>query len=275
MNDDILKTDEVETTTEYPELPDFCFNQPLYNELEFSGENGYRKFLKFIRWTGQYDAYCTECDRHSVFTNEYTTKKTENPLLVSANGIKPAGLHPVIFACTRDPSHYIIFLLYQYEETLQKIGQVPSLAETQLGELNKFRSILDRETSGEFHKALGLSAHDVGIGAFVYLRRVLERLIEKREAIAISDGSLLKEQIEGKRIAERIKQLRGHLPDLLVDNPKIYSVLSKGVHELEEKECLAVFPALRDLMFFILEEDLENETKRSRLASAMAALSNL
>ena len=241
-----------------PSFPEFCFGHPLYEKISFEDEAEITLSDKYFNWAGKYDSFCPYCGRDTVFSLE------RSMYLQYVNG-----------KCTRVSDHVVSFFLKTKDKTIQKIGQFPSLADTQIGELNKFRAVMDKEISGEFYKAIGLSAHDVGIGAFVYLRRVLERLIAKREITAIRAGKISASALTGKRVNERIKLLRGFLPDILVDNAKIYSVLSKGVHELEEKECLAVFPALRDLMFFILEEDLENEAKRQRLESAQKRLSSL
>ena len=44
----------------------------------------------------------------------------------------------------------------------------------------KYRSVLKGENWNELYKAIGLAAHGEGIGSFVYLRRVFERLINSR-----------------------------------------------------------------------------------------------
>jgi len=44
--------------------------------------------------------------------------------------------------------------------------------------IKKYRKILGDSKYRELHRAIGLSAHGVGIGAFVYLRRIFEGLVE-------------------------------------------------------------------------------------------------
>ena len=169
----------------------------------------------------------------------------------------------------------MVFYMIHDGEKLFKIGQFPSVADLKVGELNKFRSVLDQEESGEFYKAIGLSAHDVGIGAFVYLRRVLEKLVDKRSEQALLEGVFSQEDFLQARVAEKIKMLKGYLPDILVSNTKLYGVLSKGVHDLTEQECLRAFPAIRDLMFFVLEEDLERNEKQKLLRAAEESINSL
>lgn len=44
----------------------------------------------------------------------------------------------------------------------------------------------------------------------------------------------------------------------------IYKVLSKGIHELSERECLTYFPALKLAIELILEQKIEMEAKKER-----------
>jgi hypothetical protein len=50
------------------------------------------------------------------------------------------------------------------------------------------------------------------------------------------------------RMEDRILLMKDHLPEFLVDNRKLYAILSLGVHELTEADCLSFFPVARDTM---------------------------
>ena len=65
------------------------------------------------------------------------------------------------------------------ETKLIKIGQYPSIGDILTPDIKKYRKVLSDEKLKEFHKAIGLKAHGVGIGSFAYLRRILEYLIEE------------------------------------------------------------------------------------------------
>lgn len=228
--------------------------------------------VNFYHWDGKYDAYCPSCGRDTVyFMRETVYAKTCN----YRERMFEAKYFSIEFVCSRDHSHIVSFFMLHDGEVILKVGQFPSIADLHSGDLSKYRALLDKESSSEFYKANGLSAHGVGVGAFVYLRRVLEKMVSSRAENAISDGKIDRGEYEEKKFAEKIKSLKGYLPDVLVDNVKIYSVLSKGVHALEEQECLRIFPAIRDLMLFILEEDLQNREKASKLAAAQKALREL
>ena len=63
---------------------------------------------------------------------------------------------------------------------------------------------------------------------------------------------------------------------MFTNNSTIYGIVSKGIHELSEEECLQYFPILRDSIFMILEK-WEEERKRieteKRLAASLSKIS--
>ncbi len=72
------------------------------------------------------------------------------------------------------------FFLYITGGLIQKVGQFPSLADIANDESKAYSSVLKGTDARELHTAIGLAAHGVGIGSYVYLRRVFEHLIERR-----------------------------------------------------------------------------------------------
>ena len=64
---------------------------------------------------------------------------------------------------------------------------------------------------------------------------------------------------------------------MFTNNSTIYGIVSKGIHELSEEECLQFFPILRDSIFMILEK-WEEERKRieteKRLAASLSKISS-
>ena len=155
---------------------------------------------------------------------------------------------------------------------LQKIGQFPSLADIAIDEGKTYRTVLTREDSSEFHKAIGLAAHAVGIGSFVYLRRIFERLVIRRfEEFKTVEGWA--DDDFPNRMADRVEFLHAHLPSFLVENSRVYSILSLGLHELDEEQCLRVFPVLKASIIWILDEDKKKKEElqlRNSLKKAIA-----
>lgn len=59
------------------------------------------------------------------------------------------------------------------------------------------------------------------------------------------------------------------IPDLLKDiKSKIYSVLSKGVHESTDDECMELFPYMQ----FVIEQILDERIRRKELDQKIARL---
>ena len=63
------------------------------------------------------------------------------------------------------------------------------------------------------------------------------------------------------KMNEKIDCLQEYLPKLLVDNKNLYGVLSKGIHELDEKSCLKYFPFVKLGIELILDERLASLEK--------------
>jgi hypothetical protein len=111
-------------------------------------------------------------------------------------------------------------------------------------------------------RANTLASHNYGVGAFIYLRRVFEALIDgHRRAYEQAAGTSIP-NYEELKIDDRIKALKASLPEFLVKHRSIYGVMSKGVHELDEQTCLRYFPTIRSAIMLILEQDLLARRKK-------------
>ncbi len=55
-----------------------------------------------------------------------------------------------------------------------------------------------------------------------------------------------------------------YLPEIMVNNKEIYGILSKGIHELSEKECIENFPILFNSIEVILETKLMKDLEEKR-----------
>jgi hypothetical protein len=56
---------------------------------------------------------------------------------------------------------------------------------------------------------------------------------------------------------------------------ELYGILSKGVHELDEGECLDYYPVLYDCISLILDERLAQREKKLTTKNAASALSKI
>jgi hypothetical protein len=105
----------------------------------------------------------------------------------------------------------------------------------------------------------------------VYLRRILERLVNK----AAEEGTPIV-NFERLKTTDKIAALGvDRLPEFLVRNSVLHSILSKGIHELEEEECLAAFNSCRVGIELILDEQIEKKNRAAKIEAASRAISDL
>lgn len=243
-----------------PKPSDFFLNIPLYKHYEYEEED-YRELLDIKNYEGPLDCHCMWCESESVFKTRQSYKGYEKDYALSN------GVFSISLTCSRITTHEIKFYFLILGRTIQKIGQFPSLADIEKVEINKYRGVLDEELYNEFSKAIGLSAHGVGIGSFVYLRRIFEKLVfasfEQSEIDGIDADAFKK-----LRMDEKIDLLNDRLPSFLVENSHIYSILSKGLHSLTEQDTLEAFPAVKLGIELILDEKLEQDEKRKKIKRA-------
>ncbi|MEN6312724.1 MAG: hypothetical protein ABFD25_00595, partial [Clostridiaceae bacterium] len=167
--------------------------------------------------------------------------------------------------CTSKKKHNIqIFFHLSEDNFLLKIGQYPAIIDFER-DLSLYKGILKKNEIKELNRAFGLKSHGVGIGAFVYLRRIFENLVFKKAELALqNDSTLNRDELLCLPMDKKIKQLENYLPDFLVNNKFLYGIISKGIHELEEEDCLLYFDAVKDAILIILDEELESINKEKR-----------
>jgi len=279
-----------------PKPVDFLLAVPLYTKTTFVGMESWA-VVEVLYDAGTYDSYCPKCQRDSTFqvvAPERPQGFTRNPnreMLLRQHGGSPElpplqiGVYKVHSKCTRQTAHTQDFLFFidqtvtidgeskrQVQNTIEKIGQQPSYGDLHLPKVKKYASVLTKSQLAELSRATGLASHDVGVGSYVYLRRVFEALIEEAHQVAISVQSWDEQAYARSRMNEKISLLKGQLPTFLVEHPGMYSLMSKGVHELSEEECLKHFETLRIGIELILDEKLEHKERARKLHEAEAAL---
>lgn len=155
--------------------------------------------------------------------------------------------------CAMDMTHSLDFVVEIIGNTMVKIGQYPAYADLEISELNNFKKVLSNNDLKELKRANGLYSNGIGAGSYVYLRRVFERLVESAKNKAIQEG-VNEDKFSGASIEQKIKELRSYLPDFLVNNKQIYGIISKGIHELSDDECLEYYPVMYGAILMILKE---------------------
>jgi hypothetical protein len=163
--------------------------------------------------------------------------------------------------------------LFVTSDEIFKIGQYPSIAEISQPELKKYRGVLTKEKYSELNRGIGLITHGVGIGAFVYLRRIFEDLIEEAHLSLKDSEGWDEDKFLNSRMSEKIELLRNELPEFLVENKALYGILSKGIHELTEDVCKEYFSTVKLGIELILDEKLEKRKKREKIEAAKKSIS--
>ncbi len=73
----------------------------------------------------------------------------------------------------------------------------------------------------------------------------------------------------------KISLLKDFLPEFLVENKNRYAILSKGIHELRESECLELFDTVKIGIEQILDEKIEKLEKAEKAEKAREAIQNI
>jgi len=139
----------------------------------------------------------------------------------------------------------------------------------------------------DYTLALALYSDGVGAGSFVYLRRILEHFVEEvhtncinqcNEAVSNGSGSAFnEEEYKSLRFNEKINYLEQNFHKTIIPTElndirgNIYGVISKGVHESTEEECLQLFPSAKYIIDTFIEEKIQQKEKRERLLQVKKA----
>lgn len=300
------KVDETIVPGEENAFARFLQQKGLYDTMEITEEN-INDLIALLDGRVRINSYCTDCKIERVFTmspltyytecgdNEVERKLSDEVMSLQKhlygsetkhrkeNGgdwqwknwqiDEVARVLVFKFVCSMNSEHHLDFVAIADNTTFKKIGQYPSVADLSFPELDNYKKVLSADDRKEFRRAIGLHASGIGAGSYVYLRRIFERLLfqaKENAGDAIDKDSFDKARVDGK-----ITILKDYLPKLLTDNPTLYGVLSKGVHELTEIECIEYFPVVRDCIFMILNEWEEMRKRKEKEESIGKELSKI
>lgn len=264
----LTKTDTAIATLAPPTPEQFYLEYPLYKEFNFAkGQETKGWLIKYFE--GTIDAYCPNCGSHSIFSHAPSHVSYPENCWIEDHTFF------ITLNCTRNERHELFFVFQVIGRSIQKVGQFPSLATLSSYDVKQYASVLDKETFQELTKSIGLAAHGVGVGSFVYLRRIFENLVEEAHQVAIKDSTWDNDAYLRSRMGEKILQLDHLLPKFLVDNRQMYGILSKGIHELTESECLTAFPVVKLGIEIILDTKIRSLEEQKKLKKAALAIQQL
>ncbi len=275
-------------------MPDIL-GMALYESINLS-DYSYQQLFQLIAYHDEnindfsissVDSYCNQCSKDTTFKSRNSSDNVLNSIhnlimrltetrygdfpfdsVAFYKHLEEIEIFSRSFYCPRsinDKAHDISIIFRVSDRKITKIGQFPPLAEIQSSHLKRYKE-LDNEIYKELNRAVGLNTYGIGVGSFVYLRRIIEKHILYPEIqILQSEGVITTEQIKAADFKTKIHLVKDKLPQLLVENTHIYSILSKGIHSLSENECLQIFNPLLTAIELILDERLEEiQRKRKR-----------
>lgn len=172
---------------------------------------------------------------------------------------------------------------------LVKVGQYPNLYAFTNHDLKLLEKILIKfKIKEDYRSAMRMHIDGYNIAAYVYLRRVLEKIViakytgnkdiiddelesqikrEIEERIKSESNEEIKKEIEAKvrqrysggfmhlDYGKQLKLLKGYVPDFFAENPELYSIVSAGIHSLEEEKCKDYYDTLQLAIDMILHEE--------------------
>ena len=300
------KVDETIVSGEDNAFARFLQQNGLYDTMEITEEN-INDLIALLDGRVRINSYCTECKMERVFTmrpltyyiecgdNEVERKLSDEVRSLQKhiygseteyrkeNGGEWQWKNPAIdetarvlafkFVCSMNEGHHLDYIAVADNKTFCKIGQYPSIADLTFPILDAYEKVLSANDRKEFGRAIGLYASGIGAGSYVYLRRIFERLLIQAKSNA--GESIDNELFNKAHVDEKITMLKDYLPKMLTDNTVLYGILSKGIHQLSEEDCIEYFPVLRDCIFMILNEWDEMRKKKEKEESISKTLSQI
>ena len=235
-----------------------------------------RAAINILSIDGSFDQYCPACGEAATFRLRVDPEfvQAQNRLNAAATNIsRPGGPTRHFYRdisktaiCTR-AGHPAVYHFKIFDDGLIKIGQFPSMADFSIGDIQQYRKVLSKSDMKGLSTAMGLHAHGVGAGAFIYLRKIFESMVEEAHLEAQKDQGWDANAYRAlNRMSDRIGALRHHLPEVLVENGVLYALLSEHVHNpADEETCLANFGVVLQGILAIADERLAKHQRASRL----------
>lgn len=292
---------------------DFLVDSGLYSTIEITRDN-INELCDLINGKVKISTYCSGCKEKQVFSMKaivhphklgekilitslaeslqdtqkyYMMLSDPRPGLDGRKSIPPqwfwtkAELVPFTrvmvfpFICAMDSSHRLDYVVRTDGNTMTKIGQFPTVADLAFPELDELKKVIDTNSRKELRRAIGLHAQGIGVGSYVYLRRIFERVLNEAKTEAELAGTVDLSGFDGMKVDKRIRLLKDYLPAMINDNHVFYGIVSKGIHELSEDECISYFPVLKEAIFMILRQWAQKKQEQEAAKRLSASLSKI
>lgn len=268
------------------EIPDanFLEEYPLYRKFDYN----IPYIIKFPKVS--INMKCFRCDDkrtfmplHIIYTSRAITVNIDRYNI--ANSSPKEGSHFILrYICASCGTFERIFVLRVGKSLKQifKTGQYPSWDIAVSKDLEKIMG----EFSEYYKKGLICESQSYGIGANAYFRRIVEGIIDELlgQIPDLMSGEertqyekALEESRKTKITQEKIALVKDLLPPILIPeryNPlkTLHEVLSEGVHELTDEECLENAQIIRDTLTFLVNSILKRKKEQQEFSEGMKKL---
>lgn len=258
------------------ELANFIENMPLYIPIFVEGEKGsYSYFtLKEIQ------SDCEKCGTSKPFHNV-----DSGHILFEIKANINLTRNTVHFKCVTCMGGIRSFWLQALREDdniikVFKIGQYPQKELPKSKDLSKFF----KDDKQEYNKAVICLANGYGVAAFAYMRRIVEKNIDRlldmiKEDIDTESPLNVKiaELKATSPMSDKISIANHALPDHLNPdgfNPlgQIYGLLSDGVHSLPDEDCLNKANNLQACLEYLISELATHKQNKEDFKKRLNAL---
>ena len=256
---------------------DFLQKKPPYSVHEIEKEDFWFLSKEFEI---KIDAFCDKCGKERVFRcyNEVGIKSIKGEIAHNTSQPMQASARPyestehfvdLEFICSYCGEKHHIPLKITIKNAM-KYGQYPSYSREKVHEVVKYKNIISKYYT-ELTCAINLYSQKCGIAAFVHLRRILEHLIDNKYRQYEGDPA-------GIRFKEKLSAVEKNEPiiptEFAEEKNRIYSILSKGIHEYDEEECYNLYPALEFIIESILDIELQKREHARKIKEVKNSLKN-
>lgn len=291
---------------------DFLVKQGLYKSIDITQTN-YHQLVDLLNGKVNISIYCPACKEPRVFSMqailapysingapsraklgdlicwEHDSQNRPNEAALSHSssgraqgwsfsGVQSQSSTRIItfpFQCAMNSAHRLDYIVRINGNVMTKIGQYPTIADLTFPELDEFKTVINKTSRKELGTAIGLYANGVGVGSYVYLRRIFERILDNAKTEAEQAGTVDLSGYNNMKVVERIRLLKDYLPAMINDNHVFYGIVSKGIHGLSEDECISYFPVLKEAIFMILRQWAQKKQEQEAAKRLRASLSQI
>ena len=282
------------------DIKEFLENAPLYVWREFRTPTVNRGSL----WIREIDALCETCRQPRPFQD--LTSSDGGAGMVAAlarfQGAVPANSRSkggvigsavktgtwyfefTCVSCGKSKRRYLVQQIVD-EKTirLQKYGELPQKRLERNPVLQRFL----KDDLDNYEKAIICLSHEYGVAAFAYFRRVVENNINELLDLVQEDAhsssedaqvtAALAELRENPPMSKKIEIANHALPAYLKPdglNPlgRLYQMLSEGVHNFSEEECLNKAKETSECLAYLISELASRKKHRTSFKSMVGGL---